>query len=138
MDEGCADRAYVASGLQGNIPYLCAVERRIPISKLCMLAFAFVLLHSLIPHSHHCTRVENHIHVHYSCSQLESFLQSSDEDAQLCIPADALVHDDIPDLSDRPDHAVCRISDLSCRFISKTAAFLPHSALRGPPFRACI
>ena len=103
-----------------------------------MLAFAFVLLHSLIPHSHHCTRIENHIHVHYSCSQLESFLQSSDEDTQLCIPADALVHDDIPDLSDRPDHAVCRISDLSCRFISKTAAFLPHSALRGPPFRACI
>ena len=138
MDEGCADRAYVASGLQEIISIFASVERRIPISKLCMLAFAFVLLHSLIPHSHHCTRAENHIHVHYSCSQLESFLQSSDEDAQLCIPADALVHDDIPDLSDRPDHAVRRISDLSCRFISKTAASLPHSALRGPPFPACI
>ena len=99
------------------IRIFASVERRIPISKLCMLAFAFVLLHSLIPHSHHCTRVENHIHV---------------------IPADALVHDDIPDLSGRPDPAVRRISDLSCRFISKTAASLPHSALRGPPLPACI
>ena len=124
--------------MQEIISIFASVERRIPISKLCMLAFAFVLLHSSIPHSHHCTRAENHIHVHYSCSQLESFLQSSDEDAQLCIPADALVHDDIPDLSGRPDPAVRRISDLSCRFISKTAASLPHSALRGPPLPACI
>ena len=59
-------------------------DRRL-ISIACALAFAMVLLHSAIPHSHHCTVRENHIHHHYNCEQLDTYLQSSDDDIQLFI-----------------------------------------------------
>ena len=57
----------LATGLH-QIKFIFASEmgdRRL-ISIACALAFAMVLLHSAIPHSHHCTVRENHIHHHYS------------------------------------------------------------------------
>ena len=62
-----------------NKDYLCLpMGNRRLISAACILAFAMVLLHSAIPHTHHCTVREKHIHHHYNCGQLDTYLQSSD------------------------------------------------------------
>lgn len=53
-----------------------AVRSRNPIHLLCALAFAVVLLHSAVPHSHHCGSGADHIHIRYSCQQLaDCFMQ---------------------------------------------------------------
>lgn len=100
------------------------------ISAACMLAFAMVLLHSAIPHTHHCTVRENHIHHHYNCGQLDTYLQSSDDDIQLFI-GDLLQSGELTaGLGSVPQH---RIFDTGDHFSSETADSLQQPGLRGPP-----
>lgn len=102
------------------------------ISAACMLAFAVVLLHSAIPHSHHCVIRENHIHHLYNCGQLNTFLQSSDHSTiHILISGDVLADCEL--LPARSDEAETRLFDFSCRFIPKPAAFRQQLTLRGPP-----
>lgn len=100
------------------------------ISLACMLAFAVVLLHSAIPHSHHCIVRENHIHHLYNCEQLNTYLQSSDS-LHVFVAGDALASESpSAERCDRPE--LIRF-DLSCRFISVPASAFLQPSLRGPP-----
>ena len=100
------------------------------ISIACALAFAMVLLHSVIPHSHHCTVRENHIHHHYNCEQLDTYLQSSDDDIQLFI-GDLLPTGD--SVIERDDATELRRFDTGDHFSAEPATALPQLSLRGPP-----
>lgn len=104
-------------------------DRRL-ISIACALAFAMVLLHSAIPHSHHCTVRENHIHHHYNCGQLGTYLQSSDDGIQLYAG-------DLPPTGDsgieREDAPEFRRFDTGDHFSDKPATAMPQLGLRGPP-----
>ena len=114
-----------------NKDYLCLpMGNRRLISAACILAFAMVLLHSAIPHTHHCTVRENHIHHHYNCGQLGTYLQSSDDDIQLFIGD--LLESGGPDAG-RGGSAERRIFDSGDHFQAAPAASLPQLSLRGPP-----
>ena len=100
------------------------------ISIACALAFAMVLLHSVIPHSHHCTVRENHIHHHYNCEQLDTYLQSSDNDIQLFIGDLLPTGDSVIERGDAPEF---RSFDTGDRFSAEPASTLQQRGLRGPP-----
>ena len=97
------------------------------ISVACVLAFAMVLLHSVIPHSHHCTVRENHIHHHYNCEQLDTYLQSSDDGIQLFIGDLLPTGDSIIERDDAPE---LRRFDTGDHFSAEPATALPQLSLR--------
>lgn len=103
------------------------------ISAACMLAFAVVLLHSAIPHSHHCAVRENHIHHLYNCGQLDTFLQGTGHGTVHVFPvADALAGQ-LFQMPVRPGTSELRPFDTGCRFMAKPAEILQRIAPRGPP-----
>lgn len=103
------------------------------ISAACMLAFAVVLLHSAIPHSHQCVIRENHIHHLYNCGQLNTYLQSSDHSTVHVLFAAAATAGGIQSLPERPGESEPISFDYGCSFRSKPASFLRLLTLRGPP-----
>lgn len=104
------------------------------ISVICLMAFAMVFAHSIIPHCH----CEHHAHVgHFqgpdNCELIDTYLISdSDEIPQQdfssteLIPAD-IVFNGIPDKGSRI------IFDLSDKFPERSASGKPCRGLRAPP-----
>lgn len=120
-------------GCKTQAVYLYPVERgKSTISKLCALAFAIVLLHSAIPHSHRCNVSDSHIHRHYNCGQLTNFVQNySGRDVFSLLSPYAL-----PGTGQQPsapDHAAIRLPDPSGNFKTQAYWLPPQLKFRGPP-----
>lgn len=56
------------------------MDRRKGICALCAVAFVVVLLHSAIPHCHHCSSIEAHLHKILNCELLNTYLSQHEED----------------------------------------------------------
>lgn len=113
-------KAYIAS-------LFYHVGDRRNISLFCALAFACVLLHSVVPHSHHCLHDEDHFHYEHNCEQLKTFLQSSENYAFEC----AIISESLD--VDLVDEGIILSLNNSSGFIPHKAESVPRPALRGPP-----
>ncbi len=104
----------------------------------CILAFAVVFAHSVVPHEHHCDEaVERHIHHFQHCEGLNTFVlthDSSDLSAGGCALLMAAMLPEILRTDDGLREVPGRtLFDLSDHFRAGLRPDIPHGALRGPP-----
>ncbi len=104
----------------------------------CILAFAVVFAHSVVPHEHHCNEaVERHIHHFQHCEDLDIFVPRLDADDSSRSGCILLTADLLPEIL-RIGGAACEapqrtLFDLSDHFRTRLRPDIPHGALRGPP-----